>query len=393
MEFTIHELLGGISHQDQPLSPEQKLACLAQRIPIEFFQAAYISNLEKQLVAHHMRVILKADDSLETLVTVTPSEPILSEAACIMMSKPSFDPPEALGKILDEFPVRRGDLEQLIVALLFTVARDKAVESADDLGSPHDGHRWCSLTKLITSLFCTPPSASDDHVDVVTSRGWRFTARNTQLLESSFADTFNDSKVYFTHFVKVHEEGILQVEFLMRLMLRGAAILCPNGPGGVDGIIPFLLAGEEIKSDNIGVIMFQVTNDALYTHIPMADLFDAMNPRSLGVVCPSADIPVIRIVFALAATTPSLALVHHELTNETEESYTTYDFWVAGLSPDLLVPVTDEEPWGNILEASYWWKKTYSRRSELKERLCKSMNPGVADDGENWENWCKDVPL
>ncbi|KAF8554216.1 hypothetical protein OG21DRAFT_1509127 [Imleria badia] len=394
MEFTVHKLLGDISNRGQTLSPEQKLACLSERIPIEFLSVSPISDLEKALVTSHLRVILKAGRSLETLVTMSPSEPILSLAAFFMTRQASFNPPLALQKILDGFAVHVGDLEQLIVALLFTMARDEAVEPTDERCPPLNYYRWCSLTELLTSLFCTPPSASNDHVDVVTSRGWRFMSSNTQLLESSLADTFNDSKVYFTHFVKVHEHVPIQVEFLMRLMARGAAILCPNGPGGVDGIIPFLLKGEEIKPDNIGVIMFRVTNDARYTHIPKADLLRAMNPRSLGVISRSADVPVIRIVFALAAATPRLALVQHESTNQAEEGYMTYDFWAAGLSPHLLVPVVEgENAWSHILKASCGWKETYSGDTELREKLRKSMNPGAAADREFWESWCKDVPL
>jgi len=85
------------------------------------------------------------------------------------------------------------------------------------------------------------------------------------------------------------------------LMLRGAAVLCANGQRAVDGIIPFLFKGDEIRLDNIGVIMFQVKNDVRYSSSPWLDLFHAMDPCSLGILDAPANIPVIRIVFALAA--------------------------------------------------------------------------------------------
>ena len=61
----------------------------------------------------------------------------------------------------------------------------------------------------------------------------------------------------------------------MRLMARGAAVLCARGQP-VDGIIPFLFKGDEIRLDNIGVIMFQVKNDVKYSNSPQLNLFHAM---------------------------------------------------------------------------------------------------------------------
>ena len=352
-----------------------------------------------------MRVVLKVDCSLETMVTMSPSEPVLSEAAYFVMTTRQFSLPEALQVILNKFPVNKGGLEELIVALLFTMARDEAVGPADNLGRPPNNRRWCSLTELLTSLFCTPSAASNHHVSVVSSHGWHFGAEGPNQTESSLADTFKRSKVYFTHFVKVHQQALVHVEYLMRLMARGAAVLCASGRPAVDGIIPFVFEGNEIRSDNIGVIMFQVTNDAKYSNSPQLNLFDAMDPCSLGVLGSPAKIPIIRIIFALAAETPSLTFVDHntpetrtdrpsfagvESTGTTKGSYTTYDFWVSGLSPEVLVQVGNEpNAWNNILQASYSWEGIYSDQSKLRTTLRRSMNPGVAVNGQFWENWCK----
>ena len=85
-------------------------------------------------------------------------------------------------------------------------------------------------------------------------------------------------------------------------MARGAAMLCANGQPGVDGIIPFLLDGDKITPVNIGIIMIEVKHDATYSRIHKVDLFVAMDPQNLGLF--STDIPIIRIIFALAANQP-----------------------------------------------------------------------------------------
>jgi len=375
-------------------------ACLAQRIPIEFLTAMYpspVSDLEKEQVHWHMRVVLKVDHSLETMVTVSPSEPVLSEAAYFVMTTQRFSPPQVLQVILNEFPVNKDKLGGLIVALLFTMARDEAVGPADCFAQPPNNQRWCSLTELLTSLFCTPSAASNDHVSIVDSQGWHFGAEGPNQTESLLADAFKDSKVYFTHFVKVHEEKLIHVNYLMRLMTRGAAVLCANDLA-VDGIIPFLLKGDEIRADNIGVIMFQVMDDEKYSNSPQLHLFHDMDPCSLRIGSP-ANVPIIRIVFALAAKTPSLVRVDYTAKNgfpslsyvefTGEGSYTTYDFWVAGLYPKILVPVGNEpSAWDGLLQTCYPWKRIYYDPLERFTAHRRSMNPGTGINSECWENWC-----
>jgi len=250
--FAAQKLLGGTAYNLQGLTDAQKFGCLAQRIPIEFLSvvdASQVSDLEKEQVHCHMRVILKVDCGLETMVTMSPSEPVLSEAAYfVMTTQPQFSPPAALQVILNEFPVNKGKLGELIVALLFTMARDKAVGPADEWGRPPGNQRWCSPTELLASLFCAPYAVSNNHASVFTSQGWHF---------ATLAETLKDSKVYFTHFVKVHQQALIHVEYLRRLMARGAALLCAGGQPAVDGIIPFLFKGDEIRSDNIGLSCFE----------------------------------------------------------------------------------------------------------------------------------------
>jgi len=316
-----------------------------------------------------------------------------------MTTQPQFSPPEALQVILNKFPVNKGELGELIVPLLFTMARDEAVGSANNFGRPPNNQRWCSLTALLTSLFCTPSPPSKEQVDVVTSKGWHFTAEcpDQTKTKSSLGARFKHSKVYFTHFVKVHEQALVHVEYLMRLMVRGAALLCANGDLAVDGIIPFLFEGDEIRQDNIGVIMFKVKNDATYSSSPQFHLFHAMDPFSLNILEPPTKVPIIRIVFAPAVKTPSFKLVNYNTKKRRSrvapnESYTTYDFWVSGLSPKILVPVENEQSaWDSILEASHSWGRTYSDSLALCTTQRRSMNPGVAVPNGFWENWCNSL--
>ena len=224
-------------------------------------------------------------------------------------------------------------------------------------------------------------------MDVQTSRGWLFSKSKVKPTTSTLAERFRDSKVYFTHFIKAQQQKVVGVEYLMRLMARGAALLCAACQKGVDGIIPFLLKGDEIKRDNIGVIMFQSKNDQSFTDNPSQDPLRAMNPRT---ICDLADVPVVRIFFALAANRPALKVVPHTgRGNVGKGRYTAYDFWVAGFSPHVLLSiVVEQDAWNNILQASIRCEKTYASDLRDSKRLRKTMNPGAASSREFWEEWC-----
>ncbi|KAH7890673.1 hypothetical protein F5I97DRAFT_1826747 [Phlebopus sp. FC_14] len=390
IRFAAKKLLGGIDYQGGPLTLSQKLACLAHRIPIEFLSSACTSRVgveERTQVQAHMRVVLQVDDTLQTMVTASPSEPVLAEAAYWLMS--SFDIPDALEAILGRFSVNKGDRGELLVMLLCIMARDAAVGPPNRQGRPQNTHRWCSVPSLLESLF---QPASGSQIDVLLSFGVQVhPTKHAVPHKTRLRKEFEDSKVYFNHFTKVHEQNVIDKRFLMRLMARGAAVLCANCQPGIDGIIPFLFRGDEISEDNIGAILFQVKNDQAYTHRPKVMLFEAMDPHYLGIRA-SSHIPVIRMVFALAATTPTLvqpALSLHA--SQEEHSYLAYDFWVAGISPTILQPIKGKQnTWDALLQASYGWQEVYKARSRLQTKLRKFANPGVATGEEHWENWWDD---
>jgi hypothetical protein len=81
------KLLGGEPYTDKlVLTDHQRLACLAQRLPIEFNPTTYVDQShEMKQVEGHLRVCLKVDAGFESMTTVSASEPLLSEAAYWVM--------------------------------------------------------------------------------------------------------------------------------------------------------------------------------------------------------------------------------------------------------------------------------------------------------------------
>ena len=230
---------------------------------------------------------------------------------------------------------------------------------ADEYGQPD--RRWCSVPDLMKALF-------------------EFKRRDASL------KVFANSKIFFNHWVKVHQYAMVNVRYLAQLMRRGAALLCATNQAGIDGIIPFLLAGYTISLNNIGVILWQVKNDLSFTDKPVLSLFKAMDPYALGILNSADKIPTIRIVFALASKTPCLKCV------ASTDGF--HDLWVGSISPTVFSPVGDDDAsiWMALLQATCGWEDIYKKNSDgsadkVEEGFRRSMNPGTAIDERHWGNW------
>ena len=315
----------------------------------------------------HLRVVIRVVDDLETMITASPSEPILSEAAYSLMSaKTPFNPADALKSILGGFSVHSGDRGELLVMLLLVIARDNAVSPPDDHGCPRHGTRWCSVNAFLSNL--------------LTDSSWAAIGDK----KSSMEKALGDSKLYFSHFVKVHQFAILSPEYIIRLMVQGAAIVCATSQKGIDLLIPFTRGG--LRKEDLGVILVQVKNDQKYSAIPKPKEIKRMSIRGLS------DIPTIRFFFALAAKRHSITSV--DIPSQPLDSFA---FWVAGLSSKFLRPVEVEgnEVWSGLLSASRGWDEIYVERGGQKQKRdrvtnqCRSMYPGGGAADAHWESWYK----
>ena len=304
------KLLNPDTSQIENLNNDQKLACLCQRLPIEFNLTTYIAQAnERKQVEGHMRVCLKIDATFESMVTVSASEPLLSEAAYTVMSHPSFNIPKALKTVMEGFSINKGDRGEFVVMLLFITACDKGVGPPNNQGSPTS--RFLRVDQFLTgSLFRDPPESQSLHGD------------------------FANSYMYFNHYVKVHEFAGIDAESLLLLSSRGAAVLCANNQHAIDGINPFLYRGTKLCYDNLGLILWQSKNNASYTDEPKPSLFAAMDPYDLEILKEHDDpIPLIKIVFALAVKTRSTMVIRQSAS--AEYNAVVYEIWCAGILPDI----------------------------------------------------------
>lgn len=362
----------------EEFSNDQILACLSQRLPIEFKSTNYVVQAsERKQVEGHMRVCLKVDAAFETMTTTSSSEPLLSEAAYFIMQQSSFNAVKALRSVMEGFAIYKGDRGEFLVLLLFTLARDAAIGPADDFGRPLRKNRWFGLSDFLCEQVFRLPDVPSNLMN----------KKSINALKTLGKD-FPDAQLHFNHFVKLHEQKAIDITSLLLLLGRGAGVLCANNQRGIDCVIAFLKSGTTLSRQNGGFILAQMKNDATFSHVPEDELFTPMDPYELGILEPGdGAVPLIKIVFALAAKTPYLNVVRHGPT----EGYNaiTYEIWCAGISPDILCPVhvQDVGIWDALLQASYGWKDLYKAKSKVLRDLRGSAAPGAALDDGHWAQW------
>lgn len=186
---------------------------------------------------------------------------------------------------------------------------------------------------------------------------------------------FKDARVHFNHFLKIHERTIVCIERLLKLMFRGAAVVCADQQTGIDIVIPVF---------NGMMILIQVKNDKNFKSRPVKALFDAMDPVGLGMGKYNS---VIRIIFALASDEANLEINTHAVTSQ-GRVFVAHDIWCAGVSHKHLCPViaSTEPIWSSLCDASSHWKNVFVEDGEeVHSRM--HMKPGSADNDAFWSRW------
>ncbi len=370
----------------ESLDDTQIFTCLAQRLALDITSTSYVASVQEQnLVQNYMRVCLKIGAGFEDLLTTSSSEPILSEASSLITrGYNDFDMSLALKKVLDGFSIFQGDRGELLVLALFTMARDATIPSV--LSYP-----WTKKIPITHVLHLFSYLFTDDtYARIASAFPSRIVTGHSPL---QFFIAFANAILSYNHVIKTHQWKILNRHLLLGFIARAAAILCANNQLGVDMVYPYLYYDDVLCVWNVGFILVQVKNDPSYTDEPKAKLFDLMDPFALGLFEKNQPtVPIIRMVFALAATKASVTQVLYgqdtEETCSVEDRFTSYDFWCAGISPTCLKPVVaaSQSTWEALLHASYGWNKIYDASWNRAGQTCRrQQNPlaGMHEDHRN----------
>ncbi|KAJ8523319.1 hypothetical protein ONZ45_g141 [Pleurotus djamor] len=343
------------------LNEHQILACLGSRLPIEFVTASGDSGDGAELtqIGEHLRICLRPEDSRnsETMVSVASSEPIVSEAAALIMHTKSPSPIEGLRRVMRTFPVEKGDRGEYIMLLLAILARDKVffdmkerkankLQNDDQVDSGRtkirahrsggvyqsDDRRVILVKDFINALITIPGKGKEKNLDGESmAEGVKYGVEDED--QESYealrqlAEDFPNASMHFNHFIRPHDRG---------------GYSPPVDAPEIDAVIPALLDNIKVHLEDLMLVLFCVKNNLQYTDRPDNALFDEMDPYDIGVLHQwDPAVPLICIVMALASPKPGVSIVRVEKS----DAYPAvrYHIWVAGVSDAYYGPIKKDE--------------------------------------------------
>jgi hypothetical protein len=380
LRFAAAKILGKEYTEAFHLVPDQALACLAQRLPIEFMSTGHTVG-ERRQVENHMRVCISVDNTFSSMSTMNPSEPLLSDAASMIMIDPqfSFDAPASLKMVLAGFSIHLGDCGELVGMLLLTLARDKVIFKKLDHGS-HRG--FFTVVAFLTCLFPTGASVTPENDDILEATPSVFLndAHQTMRLKEAFAEIY----LHFNHFVKRGAQDGLTHPCRAGFLTRNAAVMGANSQAGFDCGLP-TNHGTKVIRTSTAFLLVQFKNDDKYSATIKPRLFDLMDPVRLGIIeeGETLEVPIIRIVFAVAGKVPALRYVR----KQSKGNFTTYDIWASGLTGDVFSIIDgDLDNWRALLGASHGWQQIYKSHKKSIREVKQTMTP-MAGDKEAFWRW------
>jgi len=339
---------------DGAWSDEQVFACLSQRLSLRLLSGTPSEGLaERRQIQNHLRICLTLDSSSGQMTSMSPSEPLLAEAAYWAMHTCSLDVPCALQTVCKTFEVRVGRRGDLFMRALLTVARDGAV------GEPNvDGHPQARADgesgRLVTSV------AFFRHLLKPLDRALRGDRESDPFLDehqidivNQFGNDFQNCNMHFNHFVSVQPDSLRMENFLV-LLARGAAVQCADYNYDIDAVL-FMVDGLDAALENLHIILVKTTKRTNQLDKVMA----CMNPYSMEIwsaeYLPSK--PLVRVLFApfVENETAYLSINKHSMTTPGPlghcSPYDCYDIVIAGVSSSILgaLKAQNEDSWRELL--------------------------------------------
>lgn len=380
-EFAAQKLIRrNLSYWPSSLNLDQELACLSARIPVEFMSSVHTpsTKAEKDQIANHMRICLSVDPSFRKFTSLNPSEPIVSEGAYLLMtdSRTKFHAPLAFSRVLTGFSIYQGDRGEFVALLAIIMARDRVVKTQGVL----DG--VFGVVPFMNALIARPARPTDRFADVLAMKPSVYQNPNDK--ETCFENAFADVHLHFNHVVKRQVQKVNMGVF-RGLIARCAAFMGANGQAGFDIGVPTVRGIGIVNDETQGMALLRIKNDPRFTEEVVPELFDRMDPVTLKLIDTDTTLktPIIRIVFALAANTPAVRCVE----TRKQANFTSYDIWVAGLSPDVLavIDMKDQAIWDELLSASKGWENMYKHPDPTTHKLMQNMAPMLGDTAEFWK--------
>jgi hypothetical protein len=307
-------------------------ALLSRRILLHFRPLRSSSaTMESNLIARHLQVAFVVPLNRNFVVSGSPSEPFVVEAAAHLMATRGFSAISWLRDFINEDIVDVGESGEIVGRLLTINAYDVALRNR--MREPIY-HSWVPVLDFLKALF-----ADSVYERIIKTKPYGQPSGRT--LEEAFANAV----VRLTHYVRLSQVTLFTAANVRKAFLRGMGLVGAQNQPLVDILIPVLFVSNlhkdpeewEVKKGEMSQIMANWKNradDATPPHTDPYSIYAGLNQ----------DKPTILLWHQFGskkseAVLPQKERVHHPSKNS------VYFIDLYGIGPEVYKGITAKNKW------------------------------------------------
>ena len=208
------------------------LAAISVRLMLDF-EPRRIAAMENEnlMVAGYLRVANVIPRHREYVISSTPSEPIVAEAAAQVLREQNMI--NLLFSHVRDGLIEKGQRGELVARLLLTLAHDAALKLMDVKRRDNQGQIEKLFTTPIPLLTFFSMLFAQQHTDIIMK-----CRPDSQSTGPTFEEVLKDAYVMFTHFGKAADDWCMSDTFAFMALSRNMAISCRERMKFADLCIP-----------------------------------------------------------------------------------------------------------------------------------------------------------
>ncbi|TFK36232.1 hypothetical protein BDQ12DRAFT_254389 [Crucibulum laeve] len=382
MKLTGMDYGGSDISKTEPLPLRSVLAALSTRLLLDFEPRREAGReMEKQLIEGNMRIVYSVLRHREYFRSGTPSEPILAEAATVVMrelTEKNFTIPALLSSFVNNGFLEKGESGELVGRLLLTTVFDKTVEEHPNVEIINPSvHLFAFLRNLLGPA----------NFGLLLN-----THANKKTADTTFQDDFKNARVRFTHFARFGKDNRYTPRTLLAAFVRGMAIQCSRNQKMIDLVIPIIMNDVGLQEEIVAPLLIQIKNKVKHevVLIDQAQLGQGDSEQGFFYsVDPSGTTkkPYIAITMQFGVTSATPFIIRNGVSSRNNQSHRPcYDIELNGFTPELYPITESHQPAYKQLLLSGGLLTDHPRQTPEALAAVKRLKP-FWDDGPEFYDW------
>jgi hypothetical protein len=260
-----------LPHSVETLTNNQTaFALLARRVPSFSTFAEFFNHHVVNLIARHLQVAFVVPKHRHFIVSGSPSEPFLIEAAAHMMATPGFSTIHCLLNFANEGLLNAGESGEIVGRSLTIDAYDIALRNCTPSKSTPIYHSWVPVLDFLKALFTDKVYEAIVKIKPL-----------HQINGPTLGDAFEHAVIRLTHYVRLSQLSLMTATNVRKAFLRGMGLVGAESQTLIDIIIPILFVDQEkqpsewvVDPRRLSHLMANWKNKAVDATPPHSDPYD-----------------------------------------------------------------------------------------------------------------------